>query len=348
MTERNGADQGADGFLSIFGRPISGDSPDTPETPTPETTTEEDAAPQAATVADTSAPETDSSLSDEDRVIARFAALEEDAEGDIPEPGQAVADGDDDEDPLAADEDEDLDLDAMTPEQLRELAEEALRIRAEDGEADRAEVAQKVQAAEEQALQRVQAQFHQEVVVTGERHYRAIRNKQLAGLVREAMDKEQPERHILAGMDAILNNIDAHKQQWINKQAEAEEWTGRVQQSVAQARASVPELRQAYAEQLVEERGLPKKAVDFILKKKGGSDRAIDDFEERADELLAQAKALGKVKAKGRAETKEEGRKRLIEQRVSTVATSRPRREEPVEYKGTAREGLAILSRLRG
>jgi hypothetical protein len=344
MADGQGVDSGAEGFLSIF-RP--GDQTGSLDSTTQSDTPTDAAAPDQGTpAAATSAPETDDSLSDEERVAARFASLEDEA-SDIPEPGQEVASDDDEEDTLFASDDDDLDLDSMTPEQMRELAEEALRLREEEAETSQAEVAAKVQAAEQEALEAVQSDFQREVIQAGQRHYRAIRNRQIAQLVKQGLDRDNPAQEILAGIDGVLNNILTAQTQWEQKMAQSEEWTGRVQQAVIQARGSVPELRKAYAEQLVEERQLPKAAVDYILKTKGGKERHIDDFEERADELLATARTLGKVRAKGRQETKEEGRKRLIEQRVATVATSRPRREEPVEYKGTAREGLAILQRLR-
>lgn len=322
-------DAGPSGFLDIFRSDDAASDDVTPDV-------QSDAAPDAEAAADTSAPDDfEPELSAEERVAASLAASLE-ADGiEIPEPGAEAEAEDDDESPLRADDE--TDLDRLTPAELRALAEEAIALRAQTRESDRTVVAQKVQEAEAQALRSVQEQFQREVLSISEQHYGAELERRLDQLDADADRADNPAEYKRARRGAIVRHVQQAKDAW--EAAQAAEWEPRVTAATSAARKSVPELRRVYAEHLAQERNLPSKAVDEILKT-----RDADDFVARADELVQYRDALAKERSRHQQSVRVEANKRLAATTVRPPASGRARGKTPVAYRGSAEEGASILA----
>lgn len=319
-------DPGLDGFLGIFGDSAETAAPE-PETP--------DAAHDDTTAADAGSPEESSTddLSAEEIVAARLAASLE-ADGiEVPDPESAETAPADAEatHPLLTPPDAEPSLDALTPEQLRALAEEAIRLRGEVSTSSQQEAARKVDAAIKTAVAAVQTEFEQNVLAVSAAHYKAVYRNLLAKLAAEVTEEQLPD-----AAAALADQVYAAKQQWEAEQADLYE--KRAEQAAYAARLNAPEFRQYAAEQLVKQAGLPAAAAAEVLKTQD-----TRQFEARVAELVGIRDALLAERNRNQAHLREEGRKRLAETTPRTAATGRPPGGKPPAYKGTAAEGVAIL-----
>lgn len=321
-----------------------------PSPPADPPDTEPQAAADPADATDQTAAE-DDDLSPEARVAA---ALAEDAEyvATFGDPRATAAPDAGDEIEAEADaESAPDDLSQMSPEQVRELAEEALRLRAE--------MAERGTEAEDQALaseiadldarvtreveQRYQVAYERSVLTTSEAHYGKLIDKALAELRREAQQYDDPDAYFDQHAAARRRPIERAQRAWEQKQSTA--WEAELQreaaEQIAAARKQHPTLRQRYAEHLVAERGLPKKAVEELLKITN-----TDDMPVFADSLAASVKAHAKTRRQANQDKREAAAKAAPV--IASPSTGRPRSQKPPEYKGEAKEWLAMRRQLFG
>jgi hypothetical protein len=313
----DGVDPGEGGFLSIFGSDADAASTETTES-TDESTYTESASPQGD----------EEPLSADEVVAARFAASLE-------------ADGiewpDDEEDEGADAPQGEFDLDALTPEQMRALAEEAFGLRQQVSQADREYVANKVVDATQQAIAHVQQQYRRDVLDVSAKHYASYFAQQQAKIIRAAEETQNPQQYIVRHSATLFNTVLEARLKWEAEQAEG--YDQHLQQTISQARKSVPEVRTLYAADLAAEFGLPPAAIKEIAKT-----RSIDDFRSRAEELAGLRQLLAKRDMEQAQQRRVDANRRLVEQPVRTTPNGRPRGGKPPAYKGTADEGLRILS----
>lgn len=320
-------DQEFSGSASEF-LSMRGDDGDDPTIPSPAAA--DDAALAAPDDATDDPAAEDDDLSPEERVAA---VLAEDAEPpSAPEDEALEADDADNAEP-----DDPSDLSQYTPEQLRELAEEALRLRAEmaetNGDAEQQQLLSEVSALDQQAVQRVQQRYEREVISTSERHYGALLTQAHVQLYLEAQDQRDPEQYFAANLERVRAPILRAQRAWEAKQAAA--WEPAIEQEIAASRKQHPGLRRRYAEFLVEERGLPKRAVDELLKVSN-----TDDMPVVADSLKASVAAHRKTKTQSNQALREQAAKNVHP--IHSPATGRPAARKPVELKGEAEEWLEM------
>jgi hypothetical protein len=322
-------DSGPSGFLDLFGSDAAS------EEAAPDVQT--DAEPTAEAAADTSPPDDSTEWSAEERVAANLAAsLEADGIA-VPEPGEeAVAD--DEAESLRLDAD--TNLDDLTPEQMRQLTEQAIAVLEKSRETDHTVVAEKVLAAEGQAVAEMQQHFRVNVVAESERHYNAEIDARLEKMEEAADRSDNPAEYKRLHRTAIINHVLKAKAEHEAKQW-AEYYEPYVKPVKNEARWQVPELRRAYAEHLAEKYGLPRKAADDILQTSDAQ-----DFERRAAELVQIRDALAKQQSRHDQSVREEANKRLAASTVRPPATGRSRGRTPVPYTGSPEEGASIISRM--
>jgi len=326
-------------FLSI----VSDDGPDSASPtldtrPTPKRPAS--AAPEAAT--DSPDAEEDDGLSPQERVAA---VLAQDAEGTTPEPAAIAepdgddADEDDDGNDLDAGADETPDLDQLTPEQLRQLAEEALENRAKEAEtnvdAEHQQFVAEIQALDARVTQQVQQRFEREVIAVGDAHYDDLRAQEAVKLFIEAQEKDNPEAYFNAHLTRRQAPITRAQRAWEMKKAA--EWEPVVEQSITAARKQHPALRQRYAAHLVDHFNLPKRATDELLKVQN-----TDDMPVVAESLAASVKAHAKQKRQANQQQRDAAAKERSRHQITPPVTGKPASRKPVELKGTAEEWLAL------
>lgn len=322
-------DTGPGGFLSIF----RGEKAPAAETPEP-------TAAQAETpAADTAAPEEAApaaDLSAEDVVAARFAALSaEQEDGTAPETEAETEAGDGPEHLLLGDPAGDLSLDALTPEQLRHLAEEAIRLRGEVTDSTRREAGQRVAAAEAAAVAQVQTAYEQNVLSVAERHYSQQFEQRLAALIPQVTEEQLP-----AAAAALAEQVNRARQEWVAEQEAAYEAHAR--QAALNARLAAPEFRQYAAEQLVAQAGLPSAAVAEVLKTPD-----TRQFEARVAELVAIRDALLAERARNQQQRRQDANAALRQTTPRTAPTGTLPGGKPPAYRGTAAEGAQLLAFIR-
>jgi hypothetical protein len=320
-------DPGAKGFLGIFGDNAADAAPPEPDA--------HDAAHDDATAADADSPEGSSTddLSAEEVVAARLAAAAEASGIDVPDPDESepAPDASEATHPLLAQPDAEPSLDALTPEQLRALAEEAIRLRGEVSTSSQAEAARKVDAAIATAVAQVQTEFEQNVLAVSANHYRAVYRDRLAKLANEVTEEQLPD-----AAAALADQVWAARKAWEDEQADAYE--ARAQQAAYAARLNAPEFRQYAAEHLVRQAGLPAAAVAEVLKTQD-----TRQFEARVAELVGIRDALLAERQRNQNQRRADANKALRDTTPRTAATGRPPGGKPPAYKGTAAEGVAIV-----
>lgn len=330
MDSESQVDAGPRGFLDIFGGASTEDA--TSESAHVDPTQGE------PTAASATAPEVpDQDLSAEEVVAARFAAALDSAGSDLPTPDEddaGTTPAETTDHPLLANPDGEPSLDALTPEQLRALAEEAIRLRGEVSSSSRQEAARKVQMAEAAAVAQVQSAYERDVLAVSQRHYDAVFQERLTRLVGEVPEHELPTR-----IAALANQVYQARTAWEAQQLDAYEQ--HAQQAALAARKSVPEMRQLYAAELVKRAGLPDGAVAEVLKV-----RNTDEFPARVEELLGIRDALLAERQKNQQQRRVEANQALRDTTPRTTATGRPPGGKVPDYRGTAAEGAAILSHL--
>jgi hypothetical protein len=307
---------GAQGFLSIFGA---------------EQATATDAAPEESQDSRSTrdpSPQTDeASLSADEVVAQRFAASLE-ADG--------IEWSDEDEEDEDGEERE-LSLDDLTPEQMRALAEEAVDLRARVSQADRDFVAGKLHAATQSAMAEVHGAYQRDVLNVSARHYAGYFAQQQAKIIRAAQETQNPEQYIVRHSATLFNTVLEARLKWESEQAE--DYDARLKSAIATARKNVPELRQLYAADLAAEFGLPEAAIKEIAKT-----RSIDDFRARAEELAGLRHLLAQREKEHAQERRVQANKHLKEHPVRTTPNGRASGGKVPEYKGTAEEGVRIMS----
>lgn len=331
-----GVDTGASGFLNIFSDAASTETPTDSQTAA-DTTIDADSQ-AGATAADTSEPSgaDDGQYTDADDVVAaRFAASLE-ADGiETPEPGE-------EQDVEAAPEEGAFDFESLTPAELRALAEEAIALKAEKGQTDEqalvATVKAKVEEAEANAVAAVTRQYETEVLTTSRNHYAAQLNQRVAGIVRAAKNQDDPDAYITQQTIAAAHAVFDARTEWEAKQAQ--DWDQHAVDAALEARKRVPELRDLYARRLATELNLPEQAVADIAH----ANRDIDHFRQRAEELVGLAKALGTERKKSNQKKRTDANRELQEAPIRTSSTGRQPGGKVPAYKGTADEGMRILS----
>jgi hypothetical protein len=334
MVFSDGADEGAGGFLSLFGSDAGTDSPSDAYL---DSSTQDD-----ATAADTDSPETDDGqeLSAEDVVAARLAASLEADGFEIPDPDAGT---EDETEPVAGA----LDLDSLTAEELRALAEEAIALKAreaQDSEETRKQtVRQKVEAAEADAIAWVDQQFEAEVLSKSRNHFNAQLNQRIANIVKASRNQDDPDQFVIQHVIAEANAVFAKKEEWEAEQANSAAWAQRVQDARLAARQSVPEAREYVARALAAKYGLPEGAVADIAH----PNRHMTNFEQRAQELAGLV-AARVADGKKTAQTKrQDANRRLQEQPIRTSSTGRQPGGKPPQYTDAPEEGLALIKLLR-
>ena len=318
---------GAEGFLSIFNADGDATASDESSQDTPD-----DGSSEAG-----SSPQTDEeSLSADEIVAQRFAASLE-ADGI-----EMLADEEDDAESQAESPTGEVDLDALTPEQMRALAEEAIGLRAQVSQADRQAVARKLEEATHQAIAQVQSQYQREVVDVAEKHYAGYFAQQMAKIERTAQTTDNPERYRIQQAAVLFQTVTKARLEWEAEQAAAEDWSSRMETAIATARKSVPEVRILYAADLAAKYDLPRQAIKEIAKT-----RSIDDFEDRARELAGLRQLLVEREKRDAQKRRVEANQKLIDNPVRTTPNGRPRGGTVPDYRGTAEEGVRVLSTFR-
>lgn len=325
-------------FLALRNEPQPDDGP------SPSLSDTDDDTPAA--IADATEPSfaDDDDLSPEERVAA---VLAEDAaeSGETPEPLVAEPDAE------AEEADDTPDLDRLTPEQLRALAEEALELRAKQAEtsvdAEQRQLEAEVYDLDARTAQAVndqwRAAYQQQVVEVSNVHYGALLDRKLDELREYADTQRDPEAYYAANRPRVRQQILNAQRVWEEKQAAV--WQPRIEAALAQAqdaaRKQHPGLRKLFAEMLVEERGLPKKAAAELLKIKN-----TDDMPEAADMLRASVAAHRQQKAQASQQLREQAARATPP--LPTPPTGTPVPRKPVALKGTEREWLALRRQLTG
>ncbi len=331
--DSSNVDSGPAGFLSIFGS----NATEQPET----TETTETAAPAEPTAAETAAPDVPDGEMSADEVVAARLAASLDADGiEPPEPEPETGEPESTAHALLGEPESDPSLDALTPEQLRALAEEAIRLRGEVSASSQQEAGRKVAAAEAAAVASVQAEYERNVLAVSASHYDRIYAERLARIEEASERQDNPAQYRLEQSAALRRQIQTAQQQWEDEQATAYE--ERARQVALAARLSAPEFRQYAAEHLVRQAGLPAAAVDEVLKTQD-----TRQFEARVQELVAIRDALLAERARNQTQRRQEANTRLREVAPRTAVTGRPPGGKPPAYRGTAAEGAAILSTFR-
>jgi hypothetical protein len=307
---------GAEGFLNIFraegAESATADAPDDS---------------QDSRTADSASPQTEESLSADDVVAARFAASLE-ADG-IEWPGDEEEEDDG--------EPRELSLDDLTPEQMRALAEEAIDLRARVSQADRDFVAGKLQDATRNAVAHMQGLYQRDVLNVSAKHYAGYFAQQQSKIIQAAQETQNPAQYIVRHSATLFNTVLEARLKWESEQAA--EYDDRVKEAVSVARKSVPELRQLYAADLAVEFGLPEAAIKEIAKT-----RSIDDFRQRAEELAGLRHLLAQRDKEQAQQRRVDANKRLKEHPVRTTPNGRAAGGKVPDYKGTAEEGVRIMS----
>ena len=317
----DGINSGAEGFANIFGSGAT--QPDT-----------QNESSQSGVAADESSPD---EYSAEERVAANLADDLEADGYDVPEPGDAADDSEVDY----------SDLDSLTPEQLRELAKRALDNETQISETRRQEIARQVQYAEAQATEAVRGKYNTDVLGTSRPHYQGQMTQRVVTDLRRAIQQVDRDggdlvavvapligRHFATVVDAMLAYEDG----------KAEEYEQYAEQARKQARNSVPDLRQAYAEALIAHYEVPKEAANDIMRKANGQHRSMDDFEDIAQKLSATRNTLVKQELTNQQEKRQIANTALTEQRIRPPTGAKPATRKAPKIKGDAEEGVAIMS----
>jgi hypothetical protein len=317
-------------FLSMRGE-AAGES-----TPTDtDTESESQDVAQPADATDDSFAEEDDGLSPEERVAAVLAQ-------DADEHGEPVA-----PEPVAEPETPDAsaaanDLDAMTPEQLRELAEEALRLREEMAETnidtEHQKLVGEIAQLDDEAATRVRQRYERTVIATSDAHYGALLDAAEARLFTEAQNQDHPETYFANNLRRVRAPIIKAQRDWEAKQAA--QWEAEVEREITAARKQHPGLRRRYAEHLCTENGLPKAAVDRLLRVAN-----TDDMPVVAEELKVSVKQHAQNKRKSNQDLREQAARERAAETVHSPSTGRPASAKPVALKGTEEEWALIRPR---
>lgn len=328
-------DPGPGGFLSIFGDRAKAAAEHAETTP-------ETAAPAEPTAAETAAPDVpDGELSADAVVAARLAAsLADDGIEPPQEEPETAAEPDTAAHALLGEPEAALSLDALTPEQLRTLAEEAIQLRGQVSASTQQEAGRKVAAAEAAAVAGVQAEYERNVLAVSASHYDRIYAERMARIEEASERQDDPARYRLEQGAALRRQIQTAQQQWEDEQASAYE--ERARQAALAARLRAPEFRQYAAEHLVQQAGLPAAAVEEVLKTQD-----TRQFEARVQELVAIRDALLAERARNQTQRREDANRHLREVAPRTAVTGRPPGGKPPAYRGVAAEGAAIIRTAR-
>ena len=268
---------------------------DADDTAPPDDQPTEDAS--LATAADDSAEEESyEDLSPEERVAAELG-LEDDDDGiEYPDLGDETPDEDD----LAATAAGAIDLDALTPEQLRALAEEALTLREQQAQSGVEAVNREIDVAYQSIVGELQ-----QTLSASEQHYRAEKRKRLVAARADAENQPDPDAWFARKADEIDATVSRAQKAWEAEQVAQHEARF---QGVRQEK-----LRPQYAAWLAEQRNLPLKAIEKILQEPN-----VDRMAERADELAAYRDALLAERRKNTQQVREgrgQGRRRAQDRR---------------------------------
>ncbi len=260
-------------------------------------------------------------LSPEERVAAALGAEDEDGI-EYPDLG-TDEDEDEDGDDIAASAEGAIDLDAMTPEQLRALAEEALTLREQQAQGSVESVNREI----DDAYRAIAGELQQTLSVS-EGHYRAEKRKRLAAARRDAENQPDPDSWFERKADEIDAVVSRAQKAWEADQAAQHEARF---QGIRQEK-----LRPQYAAWLADQRGLPQKAVEKILQEPD-----VNRMGERADELAAWRDSLLTERRKNKQAAAEKEARRVGDGRIAAPASTRPRPAKVVPIKGDREEWLA-------
>ena len=310
-----------------------------------DSTDDSSAAGDSATATDERADEEDDgSLTAAERVAAVF--------------GQETADDEEPVEPEAQDTegDDTLDVTAMTPEQLRAMAEEYLKLKAEvatkDVDSEQAAFQAEIATLDEQATEAVQERYEVEVIARGDQHYGTLITQAEAGLLqtlrkhgRETQGLHDDELDAFveaqfnARVDAVRRPILRAQRTW--EREKAAEWEPRVTEAITEARKQNPTLRKKFAEFLCEHtpdgakraQPLPKGAVDELLKFSN-----TDDMPIAAQSLEDAITTRTREKRKESQQRRTEAAKARPENTSSTPPAGRVRFTKPAPLKGDFEE----------
>lgn len=324
----DGVNSGAEGFAAIFGG--NGD----------DTTTQQGSDSQQGRDAATDASAPDD-LSAEERVAASLAEDLEESGVEVPEPGDAGSDT------------QDIDtsnLDALTPEQLKEIARRALAMQPQLERDQQEAILRQVQDAEASATYQIQQRYQTEILAQSRPHYQSEFIKRAVRVARTAI--QQADRD---GGDPVQMMARAFGEEFATivdsmlayEDRKAEEYEALAEQARQSAREGIPGLRVAYAQQLIDHYGLPRsrEILMQIMKNDQGEDRNIHSFNERARDLKGLQTSAVESATVTRDKQRQQVSTALAKSKPVTGAVggrSAPRKATAL--KGTADEGVAVMS----
>lgn len=322
---------GAAAFLSNFGS--------NPDTSPSLADTAEPISQDAATDTELSSDEgTDDGqdLAPEDLFAARLA-------GSLAEEGIEL-EGEEDASEEPSDEDG-TDYENLTPEQIKAQLKEFMELKEREKQAaeetQRGTVRQAIEAAQDAAVAQVEEAFEREVLAESQRYFMdAELTKRIQSVVRNAKNADNPDAYIIQNAIAVANLIFEGRTKY--EREKAQEWREHAERAKADAIKHVPELRAFYAQDLARQYGLPPEAINDINHPR----RDIDNFEDRAKELVDIANSLGKKQKQSDTERRQQAHQAQMAKKVGTPSTGRKAGGKVREYTGAPEEGLPILKSL--